>query len=190
MRKSADQDVQSTVRYEKPVTVELLKQVDDLSLVRWNSNNVKDLLDDVVLNGPDSRAVTATKTLYGSLLLNNLHVSGKIDGCPVSSLVKTNDAVLPANTSFAAITIKKELAVGGLIDGVNVTDLLRRRVSLSDESTVEGNFTFLKTVDVGDVYLDRINDVDVNNLVLKTAAPNQVVSGTKFLRNGVTFQVR
>lgn len=40
------------------------------------------------------------------------------------------------------------------------------------------------------VTVEKINDVFVDDLVLKTAAPGQKIEGTKFIKNSVDFQAR
>ena len=42
---------------------------------------------------------------------------------------------------------------------------------------------------LGNVSVGKINDVFIDDLVLKTFSPRQIIQGTKFVQNNVDFQV-
>lgn len=76
--------------------------------------------------------------------------SGSIDGVPVGAMIKTKDGRLPARTHFTSLVIQKELNVtSSLINSVNLTSLLAKRVPLKGNTTIKTNITFNDTVTTG-----------------------------------------
>ena len=48
---------------------------------------------------------------------------------------------------------------------------------------------FFNKMNLGDVTVAQINDVVIDDLVLKTCSPGQMIEGTKFIKNSVEFHV-
>jgi hypothetical protein len=82
-----------------------------------------------------------------------------------------------------------EVNSNGLIDGVNVTELVRERVPLSSNSVINSSLTFAADVSSDEVQVSEVNDLPISELVLRTEMPNQVINGTKLVKGNVEFQV-
>lgn len=107
----------------------------------------------------------------------------------VDTLFKMDDERLPSDVEFMTVDVRRRLDVGGLVDGVDVARLVERRVTLSNDSDVAGAFVVDAAAEAADVDVGRVNDVDVDRLVVRTAAPGQVVAGRKIVVGDIDFQV-
>ena len=139
-------------------------------------------------------------------------VAGSIDDVPVTSLVKTSEPRLPSGTKFTSLVIKKELNVtSGIIDGVNITSVLQQRVPLKGNCTLKTNIIFKNPVTAGkepqinvnictiliaiillitdNISAKKINNLNMTDLVWRTTAPGQIITGKKHLKGNLDVEV-
>ena len=106
----------------------------------------------------------------------------------VDQFVKRSDQIFPPGTIFSWLTVN-EVKSNGLIDGVNVTELVRERVPLSSNSVINSSLTLAADVSSDEVQVNEVNDLPISELVLRTQMPNQLIHGTKLVKGNVEFQV-
>ena len=129
----------------------------------------------------------------------------------MNTLVKTKEPRLPARTKFNSLVIKEQLNVtSGIIDGVNVTSIFQQRVPLRGNSTIKSNIVFRNAVTAGkisafflptsscnkknnriadNINVKNINDLTMSDVVLRTMAPGQVITGKKNLNGTMNIEV-
>ena len=72
-----------------------------------------------------------------------------LDDVPVEYLVPVTSNRLPNGTEFTRLKIANELNVGGLIDGVNFTEMLDQRIPVKGDCIITGNMIFTGDLNAG-----------------------------------------
>ncbi|KAK8395748.1 hypothetical protein O3P69_005682 [Scylla paramamosain] len=93
---------------------------------------------------------------------------------------------LPAHLVFRTpLTVLGDLWVSGLVDGVDLAHLFTERVRLDVHQTLAATYHFETLRIEGDFTISSINNVTIDDLVLRSGVARQVISGRKVLKGGL-----
>ena len=126
------------------------------------------------------------KVVRGGWVVRSLNVTGAINGVKASDLVRSDDPRLPEST-FHHLTIKDSLKVQGLINNYDLEQVMDSRISLGAPAELQGDWVFESPVSTINMDFASINDLTMEDLVLRTASPGQRISGTKTILADVDF---
>ncbi|XP_063869289.1 uncharacterized protein LOC135105158 [Scylla paramamosain] len=131
--------------------------------------------------------ITGDKTFANGFTARNLIVNGSIDGVPVADLVTLsgNGPMLESAVFRAPITVRGNLKVHGLVDGMDLEEVFSNRIDLRKPQEVYGSCSFYAIKVLGDLEVAVINDVVLADLVLREGRAVQVVEGPKTFSGGL-----
>ncbi|KAK8727565.1 hypothetical protein OTU49_009624, partial [Cherax quadricarinatus] len=151
-----------------------------------NGVNIAYLQTQAVLDNEDTFIIVGDKTFHNGFSTDNLMVNKTLGGVAVNDLVAFPNARNLSEVVFnAPIMIRGNLNVSGLLDGINLADVMRNRVTLDGSHTLLGACKFDAINVEGNIEVEKINDVVIANLVRKVA-PTQIISGHKTFGGGLT----
>ncbi|XP_045619429.2 LOW QUALITY PROTEIN: uncharacterized protein [Procambarus clarkii] len=192
---NVDAVISCKLDFRKPVSVSHLKVTETLSGigdgggVLVNGINVAATAARVVLATGGTFVVTGRKTFARGLVTNHLIVTGSLGGIGVKDLVVISAGVVLKNLVFTStVNIGGNLWVSGLIDGVDLTQVLANRTPLDHNQTLSGTWRFEAIKVEGDLEVAQINDVVVSDLVVKHGMTSQEVYGAKILTGGLVVK--
>ncbi|KAK7076189.1 hypothetical protein SK128_002233 [Halocaridina rubra] len=153
--------------------------VNDISLSEIALRAVHNTVGTVLISG--------LKTFTNGIIVENLVIAGSLGGVRVSSFValsRTN--ILAYGLTFTApITVTGNLLVTGLVDGVSLQDFLNNRITLNGTQTRFTSCTFENIKVEGNLQIEKINDVVLSDLVIRSET-SQVVTGRKVFLGGLS----
>ncbi|ROT83230.1 polehole-like protein [Penaeus vannamei] len=155
-----------------------------------NSLNVSDINANAVLTLGGSYIMTGIKTFTNGLTADGLKVTGSLGGIPVSDLVVVSaSGRLADNLLFTApITAKGDLEVGGLIDNVDLEQLLIDRIRLDTTESLTSSTSFEGIKVEGDLEVEEINGIKLQDIVLKSGRIQQDITGPKTFAGGLKVE--
>ncbi|XP_064112419.1 uncharacterized protein LOC135219519 [Macrobrachium nipponense] len=150
-----------------------------------NGLDISNIAARAVLKTGGTVLISGVKTFSNGFIVDNL-VAGSLGGVPVSNLVALSRTdVLARDFRFTApITVLGDLQVTGLVDGVDLEDFIRNRITLNSSQTMFTSCTFENIRVEGDLEIGKINDVVISDLVIRSAA-NQTLTGKKEFLGGL-----
>ncbi|XP_047468903.1 uncharacterized protein LOC125025063 isoform X1 [Penaeus chinensis] len=152
--------------------------------------NVTEVSEKAVLTSGGPYHIFGRKT-FSNLTASALSVEDSIGNVPVENfvVVSRHDRPIRNLVSNASITVT-DLQVNGLIDGVNLENLLASRITISENETISRSLAF-ETVKVeGDLTVNKINDIYLSNIVLKSGREQQDILDRKTLNGGLVVNGR
>ncbi|GFU45072.1 uncharacterized protein NPIL_25371 [Nephila pilipes] len=163
----------SIVRIDKPALITGHKtfledvNMEDTLTVNGVVNGLK-IPDDLFLTDV-SQNVTGTKTFAGTVTAYNVIVEGTVDDLDIPEDIVTlsKDEEIFGNLYFAeGISVEGDITVHGLVDGVNITDLVKQAMKLNESNTFK-EATFLGPVAItGSLSVGgTVNGIDLDDIV-------------------------
>ncbi|XP_042218448.1 uncharacterized protein LOC121863747 [Homarus americanus] len=151
-----------------------------------NGVDVSDIAARAVLATGGTFIITGRKTFIHGFHTHHLVVTGFLGGVRVSDLVVFSSGDIINDVIFTgSLTIRGNLMVSGLVDGVDLAHLFTTRMTLDQNQTFYGNWRFEAIRVEGDLEVEQINDVVVSNLVVKYGRASQEITGHKILTGGL-----
>lgn len=157
----------------------------DLRVPFINEVNVVQLNNSIFRIG-DGNAISGTKTFTQPLKIDRLLIDGLLNGLPVSDIVFNNPNItLPPIIYHQPITIRKDLIISHL-NGMNfdflVSNIIRKAGPPQETS---GVITFQNLVVRGDTKIPFINNINIDEIVVKTSDSIQEIIGFKTVAGDV-----
>ncbi|XP_068220723.1 uncharacterized protein [Palaemon carinicauda] len=151
-----------------------------------NGLDLSEIARRAVLKTGGTVLISGVKSFSNGFIVDNLVVAGSLGGVPVSNLVALSRTdVLANNLRFIApITVRGDLQVTGLVDGVDLEEFILNRLTLNSTQTMFTSCTFENIRIEGDLDIDKINDVLIADLVIRSAA-SQTITGKKEFLGGL-----
>ncbi|XP_063609338.1 uncharacterized protein LOC134783408 [Penaeus indicus] len=139
--------------------------------------------------------ITGDKTFSSGLSVGELVISESLAGVPVANLAVLSENSGPImDTAFipptdlvfkAPILIKGDLEVKGLLDNVNLEQLLSDRIKLDATETLSSSTKFDGVKVEGDLHVETIDGVLVSDIVFKSGRVQQEIEGVKTFTGGL-----
>ncbi|XP_042894169.1 uncharacterized protein LOC122267999 [Penaeus japonicus] len=186
-----DSVINCDVTFTKLLTINQLKTNTMYGLgaqgILVDTINVTDVNEHAVHLTGGPYLITGDKTFNNGIGTGKLSVVGSLDGVPVDDLVVLSNHKRHAdNLSFKApIQIKGDLQVDGLVDNVDLEQLLSDRIKLDASETLSSSTTFGGMKVEGNLLVETIDDVKVSEIVFKSGRANQVIEGDKTFSGGL-----
>ncbi|XP_037779775.1 uncharacterized protein LOC119576246 [Penaeus monodon] len=151
-----------------------------------DSLNVTEIDEKAVLIKGGSYLMTGDKTFTSGLTAGGLKVTRSLGGIPVQDLVVVSATGQLADELLfrAPITVKGDLEVDGLIDDVDLEQLLMDRIRLDTQETLTSSTSFEGLKVEGDLVVEEIDGVKLTDIVLKSGRIQQDVTGPKTFNGG------
>ncbi|XP_063609339.1 uncharacterized protein LOC134783409 [Penaeus indicus] len=151
-----------------------------------NSLNVTKINEKAVLIQGGSYLMTGLKSFTNGLTAGGLKLTGSLSGVPVADLVvvSANSRLADDLTFKAPITVKGDLEVEGLIDNVDLEQLLIDRIRLDTQETLTSSTIFEGLKVEGDLVVEEIKGIKVKDIVLKSGRIQQDITGPKIFNGG------
>jgi len=139
--------------------------VDRLSLENFTVNGLR-IPEDVVTS--DGNHTITGKKEFGDVEIKNLELHGLLNGVNVTmfnrnKMTLTTDQVIQSVVFSNGFFTSSGITVGGVVDGVNLTDIGRDRSNEVEQ--IHGSKTFKKVIVKGHSTVNHINDYDFNKTV-------------------------
>ncbi|KAF0304895.1 hypothetical protein FJT64_023378 [Amphibalanus amphitrite] len=155
----------------------------DVTVTSLNGESVDQWLASLVLRDSQEVTLSGPLRIQQAAVAGHVLATGPINGQPQSPWVERGDDITASKLYFdQGLLIIDELDVAGLVDGVNVTDVLETAVDLTSNVTVTADVTFAGDVTVW-MHLNTpaINDLRVPEDVLVSYWLDgmQTISGAK-----------
>ncbi|XP_071544735.1 uncharacterized protein [Panulirus ornatus] len=188
---NVDMIIKCNLDFTKPLTVGSMTVTRALSGigiegVLVNGIDVSDVATRVVLATGGTYIIKGRKTFTNGFHTYHLAVTGSLGGVQMEDLVVLTSSNIIEGISFTnAITIRGNLQVSGLVDGVDLAHLFNSRVTLDQDQTLLGSWTFEAIRVEGDLEADEINDVQISDLVVKFGRKSQEITGNKTIAGGL-----
>ncbi|XP_042857978.1 uncharacterized protein LOC122244196 [Penaeus japonicus] len=149
--------------------------------------NVTDMNVNAVLLQGGSYLMTGAKTFTGGLTTSGLGIGGSLGGIPVTELVVVSSSSRLADDLIfrAATTVKGDLQVEGLIDNVDLGQLLVDRITLDSAETLTSSTSFQGINVEGDLVVEEINGISLSDIVLKSGRNRHDITGEKNFAGGL-----
>ncbi|KAK9870097.1 hypothetical protein WA026_006191 [Henosepilachna vigintioctopunctata] len=148
----------------------------------FNSNNLKEVLDDIVYKDEEDTKINSIKTFpEGLTIRKDLTItSNAINLIPLEQIVTKNTyQTLDIEQLNGNVSIER-LEVGQLINGVNVTKLDQETVKIFGEQFITSTLIFKDDFHANNLDIVKtFNDIPVENFV--------VASGDRIIRGNFTF---
>ncbi|XP_047476972.1 uncharacterized protein LOC125030755 [Penaeus chinensis] len=154
-----------------------------------NSFNVTKVNEKAVLIQGGPYVMTGLKSFTSSLTAGGLKLTGSLGGVTVTDfvVVSANSRLADGLTFKAPITVKGDLEVEGLIDSVDLEQLLTDRIRLDTQETLTSSTSFGGLKVEGDLVVKEVDGIKVKDIVLKSGRIQQDITGPKTFNGG--FQV-
>ncbi|XP_043236373.1 uncharacterized protein LOC122388928 [Amphibalanus amphitrite] len=155
----------------------------DVTVTSLNEESVDQWLASLVLRDSQEVTLSGPLRIQQAAVAGHVLATGPINGQPQSAWVERGDDITASRLYFdQGLLIIDELDVAGLVDGVNVTDVLETAVDLTSNVTITADVTFAGDVTVW-MHLNTpaINDLRVPEDVLVSYWLDgmQTISGAK-----------
>lgn len=171
VKNSQLQIIKGSKIFKQPISVANLVSEKDLRTSLINNVNVVQLNNSLFRIG-EGDVVTGVKTFVKPLKMDRLIVNGLINGVvPVNDIVFVNSTtVLPPIFFQKPISIHKDLIIANNLNGFNFNFLINNVVrKVGPPQEITGTITFQNLVVRGDSKISFINNIDVDDIVLKTS---------------------
>lgn len=151
------------------VNIESVDHAKNVDVVNWNGADVQKVVEDVVVPG-SSLEITATKTFLEDVVVKRrfevtgieplrnpyekcyfkvFFFLGDINGVKPAQLIKVTEVDKIPSVKFTSLRVANMTVRSGIIDGVNLNEVLRDRVPLDGNVSVESNIAFSGKVSAG-----------------------------------------
>ncbi|XP_050098630.1 uncharacterized protein LOC126579251 [Anopheles aquasalis] len=182
-RTTGNQRILQDLQFVQPITVDSLQVHDRLNHIPVMDGKLQVLL----LRSNETQTITGTKTFDCVTVLNPIDLQGKIDGEGLSKmnpivtieqeLVLNGDYAIDGNVSFnGAVVADNIFGKGG---HYNLQRLAKHGIRLNESPTPEQMVKFLQPVFVENLYVHRINELAMDDLVRQNSDEIQYLTGRK-----------
>lgn len=180
VKRTEHQIIKGTKSFKEAVNVASLSSDKDLRTQIINGVDVLQLNNSIVRLSEANNIISGVKTFVQPLKSNRLTIDGLINGVPVNDIVFVNSTIpLPPISFQNPILIQKDLIIA-YVNEINFNDLINniiRKAGPPQEST--GWITFENLVVLGDTKIPSINNIDINDVVLKSSDSMQEINAFK-----------
>nr|APA05127.1 polephole-like protein [Penaeus vannamei] len=131
--------------------------------------------------------ITGDKIFNSGLNVEKLNIDGSLDGVVVNNLVVLSKYDRRADELVfkAPISIRGDLKVDGLLDNVNLEQLLSDRIKLDTTEALSSSTTFEGMKVEGDLLVEVINGIKLSDIVFKSGRVQQDIEGVKTFSGGL-----
>lgn len=159
----------------------------DSSGVLINDLDASKIAETAVLKGvTDTFTISGNKVFKTNVKVNSLEAESVGDVVASEYVVLSNEARKAKDLAFTSdLQIDGTLEVSGLIDGVDLADLLANRIDLSSTETLISSTTFEGLKVDGDLIVKEINGIQASEIVVKSRASTQDILGEKLFSGGL-----
>ncbi|KAG1655562.1 hypothetical protein GQR58_024443 [Nymphon striatum] len=178
------------------VTFHNTVNITDKIYVDGNTNgfNLKEVAEDIVYDDEEKVTISAKKTFLKDLKCKEkFEVTGTINGfvLPTDFVDLTSNQNISGYKTFTNVKFLNHLNLSGLIDGVNITNLVKSVVTLSTDQNITSHITFTGGIIIaGDLIVSvnrTIDGVDVSDDLVHRNGSSQYITGKKIVQN-LTFE--
>ncbi|KAJ6641891.1 hypothetical protein Bhyg_06836 [Pseudolycoriella hygida] len=182
------QTIKGPVIFKQPLTVSNLVSKNDLHSPFINDVNLLEL-NRSIFRIDEGNVISGVKTFRNSVKIDQLTVEGLVNGVAVSDIVFADSTtILPPIFFHKSISIQKDLIIANNINEINLKFLLNNIIrKAGPPQEITGMITFQNLVVRGDCRIPSINNLDINDIVLKTSDSVQeifdlkTITGTLFI---------
>ncbi|GFW48554.1 uncharacterized protein TNCV_1111132 [Trichonephila clavipes] len=120
----------------------------------------------------------------------NILIDGTINGVklPEDVVLSHTKEKIYSPTIITGTIILPSIDVAGLIDGVNLSQLLDNKVSLKNPENISSTLTFLKDFKViGNLKINSVNEINLSKVVKTKKQEQPVIEGNKIFTNELSL---
>lgn len=156
--------------FKQPIHVVNFAAEHDLQAPFINDVNVVQL-NNTIFRLAEGNIVSGRKTFVKALKIDRMIIDGIINGVPINDIVFVNSTtILPPIWFHRPIAIQKDLTILSSLNRINFNYLIDNVVRKSGPpQEITGMITFQNLVVQGDTKIPLINNINIDDIVLKTS---------------------
>ncbi|XP_037045485.1 uncharacterized protein LOC119080959 isoform X2 [Bradysia coprophila] len=186
VKNSKLQIISGSTIFKQPLKVTNLVTEKDLRVPFINDVNVVQLNNSIFRIG-EANVISGTKTFAQPIKIDRLFIDGLLNGIPVNDIVFVNSTtVLPPIVFHQPILIRKDLTLANNLNGLNFDFLINNIVrKAGPPQETSGRITFQNLVLRGDARIPFINNIDIDEIVVKSSDSIQEIIAFKTVTGDV-----